>query len=727
MAEFVTPAPPETKTIRTSAQLTRALFLVSVLSLFLELMLIRWIGTEIRIFAYLQNTVLVVCFMGLGMGCFSSHRPVVLRGVLMPLLVLTVLLAIPVTRRALGKTSDLLSVLGDFVIWQNSMSANVIVTVLSMTFGLAITFLLMVLIHDMFVPLGRILGRLLDEHPRTIWAYSVNVAGSLVGIWLFVLLSALYQPPLAWFVVTVILFLLLYAALGHRQKMDTAILVFLLPLSWLAGQEPRSREAIWSPYQKLVLSESTPSQSGLGAIGTYLLTVNNTGYQALIDLDEASVMTDSERFSPEMQGLSQYDVPALLHPTPQRVLIVGAGAGNDAAGALRNGADHVIAVEIDPVIIEIGRRYHPEKPYDSSRVTVMNDDARSFFANCKQRFDVIVFGLLDSHTTTAMTNARLDHYVYTRESIERAKTLLAPDGIMVLCFEAQKPFIADRMARVLYESFEQKPLCFRIPRSAYGWGGVMFVTGNLTVVADQLAQNSRLASLIAQWQSENPVNLSYSTRVAVDDWPYIYLKDRRIPVLYYLLGVMLLGLLLRGAYQSEAWSVFRGWGIVHWHFFFLGAAFLLLEVQNISKASVVFGNTWWVNAIIISGVLAMVLAANALATTFPRLPLGMIYCLLYGTCILLYFVDLASFAFLPAVPKAVLVGGLTTLPILFSGIVFVRSFASVPAKGAALGANLFGALVGGVFQSLTFVVGIRALLLVVCGFYFCAMITRPRQ
>lgn len=26
-----------------------------------------------------------------------------------------------------------------------------------------------------------------------------------------------------------------------------------------------------------------------------------------------------------------------------------------------------------------------------------------------------------------------------------------------------------------------------------------------------------------------------------------------------------------------------------WHFFFLGAAFLLLEVQNISKASVVLG------------------------------------------------------------------------------------------------------------------------------------------
>src|ERR1043165_2645447 len=52
----------------------RALFLVSVLGLYTELMLIRWVATEMRIFAYLQNTVLVVCFLGLGMGCFTCRQ-----------------------------------------------------------------------------------------------------------------------------------------------------------------------------------------------------------------------------------------------------------------------------------------------------------------------------------------------------------------------------------------------------------------------------------------------------------------------------------------------------------------------------------------------------------------------------------------------------------------------------------------------------------------------------
>ena len=46
---------------------------VSFLSLFLELLLIRWLSIEIRIFAYFRNLILVSCFMGLGIG-FSLSR-----------------------------------------------------------------------------------------------------------------------------------------------------------------------------------------------------------------------------------------------------------------------------------------------------------------------------------------------------------------------------------------------------------------------------------------------------------------------------------------------------------------------------------------------------------------------------------------------------------------------------------------------------------------------------
>ena len=103
---------------------TLAIFLVSVAGLFLEMMLIRWIGTEIRIFAYLQNTILVVCFLGLGMGCFTCRSPVRMRHLVIPLAVLTLLMAVPYSRNAFAGISELLSVLDDYLIWSHAVTQS---------------------------------------------------------------------------------------------------------------------------------------------------------------------------------------------------------------------------------------------------------------------------------------------------------------------------------------------------------------------------------------------------------------------------------------------------------------------------------------------------------------------------------------------------------------------------------------------------------------------------
>src|SRR5215207_2113396 len=109
---------------------TAAIFLISVFGLFLELMLIRWVGTEIRIFAYLQNTVLIVCFLGLGLGCLTCRRPVQMHRGLLALLALVVILAVPACRAVMAKITDLLSVLGDFLIWENAVSQGPALTLL---------------------------------------------------------------------------------------------------------------------------------------------------------------------------------------------------------------------------------------------------------------------------------------------------------------------------------------------------------------------------------------------------------------------------------------------------------------------------------------------------------------------------------------------------------------------------------------------------------------------
>jgi hypothetical protein len=255
----------------------------------------------------------------------------------------------------------------------------------------------------------------------------------------------------------------------------------------------------------------------------------------------------------------------------------------------------------------------------------------------------------------------------------------------------------------------------------------MFIAGDLATVKEQISCNRKLASLIKRWQKDYPLPLTYTTKVAIDDWPYIYLKKPTVPFIYFLLIGLMVVLFFRCYRHWGAYGLISRWKRSHWHFFFLGAGFLLLEVQNISKASVVLGNTWEVNAVIISGVLAMILLANLASYSFPQISMGVVYALLIGTCLSLYFVDLARFAFLPYTIKALIVGGLTTLPIFFSGIIFIRSFAIVDGKDQALGANLIGALVGALLQSVTFIVGIKALLLIVAGLYFLSLLTKPRS
>jgi spermidine synthase len=698
------------------------IFLISILGLFLETLFIRWIGTEIRIFAYLQNTILVVCFLGLGIGMFTSSKSIAIKQTLFPLAFFVFLMAIPITRSALGNTSEMLNTLGDLVIWSDVETSGTLRKIILLVAGLILTYGVLVLIVDMFVPLGRILGRLIDINPNPIWAYSINIFGSILGTWAFVLLSFFYQPPFVWFLITAA-FLAIFILWSNRdRRVNFVLLGVILLLSWFASQVPGALQVVWSPYQKLVVQETEA-----GSLGQYVVEVNNSSYQDVMDLSDQYVSTNPKTFSPEMKGLSQYDIPLLLHPDPRQVLVVGAGTGNDVAAALRHDVASVTAVEIDPAIITMGEELHPEQPYASSKVQVINDDARSFFATTTEKYDVISFGLLDSHTTTSMTNARLDHYVYTKESILQAKSRLKEGGVLTLTFYAQRLFIADRIESVLEEVFGQPPLVFIAEPGPYGRGGVMFVTGNMANIQEQLEGNSRLTAYIKHQQETYPLQLTHKTKVITDDWPYLYLESPKIPILYYLLiGVVVL--LFARSYRK--WQASENTALINrtfWHFFFLGAAFLLLEVQNISKASVVLGNTWQVNAVIISSVLGMALLANWIAYKFPKLPIVPVYALLIGTALGLYFVDLARFGFLPYFTKAAIVGTLTSLPMLFSGIVFVRSFAIARDKSNALGANLIGALVGALLQSITFVIGIKALLLVVAGFYLLSLLTVPGQ
>src|SRR3954462_771401 len=72
------------------------LLIMSILGLFLEMLMIRWISSEIRIFAYFKNFVLIACFLGFGLGCSLCRRKIFPLTTALPVLFLTVLVGAPI-------------------------------------------------------------------------------------------------------------------------------------------------------------------------------------------------------------------------------------------------------------------------------------------------------------------------------------------------------------------------------------------------------------------------------------------------------------------------------------------------------------------------------------------------------------------------------------------------------------------------------------------------------
>ena len=62
-----------------------------------ELALIRWLSTEVRIFAYVKNLALLLCFLGFGVGCAPASQRVWWRRGVLALLALVVLVRHPWT------------------------------------------------------------------------------------------------------------------------------------------------------------------------------------------------------------------------------------------------------------------------------------------------------------------------------------------------------------------------------------------------------------------------------------------------------------------------------------------------------------------------------------------------------------------------------------------------------------------------------------------------------
>jgi spermidine synthase len=669
----------------------------AALSLFLELAVIRWQGTVFEFFAFYKNFSLLCCFAGLGLGYALADRRGIPLAFTIPLLGWQFGLLIGLRHGMKPEELESLRIL-PFREQLNMgiASAHNLTQSVAIYFFLSVVFLLTVLV---FIPVGQLCGRLMQRREK-LRAYGLNLLGSLAGVLLMLTLSWLWTPPLVWFAVCFLGILLF-----HVRKPVPLILAMsfalasLVVLAWPV--EPLWNK-IYSPYQLLEMSHGERGLVTVRAAGHY--------YQRVHDLSRANRNVETD---PELQHTrNYYEMPYRVYGHPQQVAVVGAGTGNDVAAALRSGATHVDAIEIDPAILMIGKQDHPEHPYSSPRVTAVVTDARSFLRTTANSYDMIVYGLLDSHTLLSQASSvRLDSFVYTVEGLRDARRHLNPGGMISISFSIINDELGRKFYLMMRQAFDGRPpVCIR---GEYD-GSVIFLEARDADVAPptNLLAETGFADRTA-FYAQSPLQADVST----DDWPFLYMPRRIYPVSYLAMVVLiaLLSFLVTANFFSERPR------FSHTPFFLLGAGFMLVETKGITELGLTFGNSWQVIGVIIAGILVMAFLGNCVVQWLriqqPFFP----YLLLLASLGLGWYVSrnggLASTSMGRLETAALL-----TCPIFFSGIVFSTLLGSRGEISGIMAVNLVGAILGGLLEYNSMYLGFRALYLMAMVLYALALV-----
>jgi len=663
------------------------LFLASFLGLYFELVIIRYLSTEIRVFAYLMNLPLIASFVGLGLGMILGKPPRLLNR-LFPLIASVLFLLIGFSDQL--NLTHLPFPNTDYILWGTYDTAGIPPLLLLFDY-LFVTLFVLALVVAFFILLGGLIGGELSQSPP-LSGYATNLVGSLAGVLTFTLLSYLGSLPVIW------IGLGMCAAVPFISRLALIVTFAAALLTTTVSQH----QALWSPYYRIDL-EALPAPAGLSRPSGYMLSVNHDYHQKALDLSPSFVASHPGA-EPNRSALPTYELPYRLVGTPDQVLIVGAGTGNDVAAALRHGVGHVDAVEIDPVIYKIGSQYHPEEPYSSPRVTVFLDDARAFLKKTTKTYDLIIFAYLDSHTLlgSGFSSVRLDNYVYTVESFTEARDRLRSGGSLVLSFAAGKTFVTDRIFASLTRAFGVAPRAYY---TEFDTTGVVFLEG--------AARASSVAIDYPDITNDLLRNAS-GTTVATDQWPFLYLQGRTIPnSILWILIPFLMGclLLIHGTIKLRGLTK-RG----NLHFFFLGAGFLLLETSGVTKLSLLFGSTWIVNAVVIGAFIFMAFIANAVILT-RSISQRLAYLGLFVSLLLNVFFPYRLLYGLSSAEKVLAAAVIAGLPVFFSGLVFSMSFRACERPSEALGTNMLGAVVGGVFENAVMIGGTPILGFLAVAFY----------
>ena len=172
-----------------------------------------------------------------------------------------------------------------------------------------------------------------------------------------------------------------------------------------------------SPYGKLVVTESS---------GQYNFIENGL---PLTSTDNTQQVEETVHYAMAQR------------PGARCVLVVCGGVSGTVREILKYGVAEVTCVELDPLIIEAGRRFLPANLSDP-RIKLVNTDGRLFVKQTADRYDVVIVDVPDPSTS------QLNRF-YTAEFFGEVKRVLTDGGVLSFGLGRYADYVSPELARLL--------------------------------------------------------------------------------------------------------------------------------------------------------------------------------------------------------------------------------------------------------------------------------------
>ncbi len=270
---------------------------------------------------------------------------------------------------------------------------------------------------------GRLVGRV----------YAANTAGAILGALAF---SLILVPAIG-------------TRLCEAALIGLSLVSGIIALGPLARRSPSTAPMAWLAAAACVAGflatqvRDVPPE--LIAYGRRILT--NMGYSEVLFTAEGinssiaitrwndgriqfhvsgKVEASTEPFDMRLQRMLGH-LPALLHPKPKSVLIVGFGAGVTSGTFTRYPSiERIVICEMEPLIPQAAKKYFAKEHYnvlDDKRTQVFFDDARHFVLTSPEKFDIITSDPIHPFVKGSAT-------LYSKEYFEMVKNKLNPGGLV---------------------------------------------------------------------------------------------------------------------------------------------------------------------------------------------------------------------------------------------------------------------------------------------------------